>query len=127
MFVGCTPSMNLYVNYPTIEISDSNLQLRFEFERKGKPLGLSRVWIYKDDLLVLEMVKSDFFNDIDSIWNFPSIPKGFKITFPENLNAMPSFKKEDNLIFSFLANGSYSTYEHKPNSSLQDIRNDRNN
>lgn len=106
--------MNLYVSYPTLKTSDSKLQLSFEFERKGKPLDLRRVWIYKDDLLELEMEKADFANDIQSIWDFPSIPKGFKITYPENLNAIPPFNKADNLKFSFLADGSYSTYEYKP-------------
>jgi len=78
-------------------------------------MDLRRVWIYKDDLLVIDMEKSEFMNDIQSTWDFPTIPKGFKITFPEYLNAMPPFRKEDNLRFSFLASGSYSTYEHKPN------------
>lgn len=116
LFEGCTPSMNLYVNYPTLETSDSNLQLRFEFERKGKPLDLRRVWIYKDDLLVLELGKSGFSNYIQSIWDFPSIPKGFKITFPENSNEMPPLRKEDNLRFEILAGGSYSTYKYRPKS-----------
>lgn len=111
--------MNLLVKYSTVDTKESKLQLNFKFERKTKraiePLDLRKIWIYKDGRLILEMEKFESFDLVQSTWDFPSIPKGFKITFPENLDTIPLLGKKDHVKFDFIAGGSYGQWEHKPN------------
>ena len=64
---GCTPSMNLAVDFLNIDTSETFLQLHFTFERKVKDetrqLPLDRVWIYKDECLVIDMEQKDHLID----------------------------------------------------------------
>jgi hypothetical protein len=118
LFEGCTPSMNLSVRYSSVDTTESELFIHFNFERIKKsetqPLDLTRIWIYKDNCLFLELQRYKFFDEVQDTWDFPLKPKGFKIMYPENLNTMPTFTQKDHLKFNFLAGGSYSSWEHKP-------------
>jgi hypothetical protein len=120
LFQRCTPTLDLSVDYPISDDSDTELQIQFDFKRLrksgSKNLDLTRVWIYKDERLVLDMEKVEYGEEIQHRWNFPAIPEGFKITYPINMDTMPSIKKGDSLRFEFLAGGGYNSWEYKPKS-----------
>ena len=118
LLAGCTPSLHLTVKNTNIDTTESDLHLHFEFERIKKsgsqPSDLQRIWIYQDDKLVVDLQQFEAFDTVQSTWDFPSIPKGFKITFPENLDSIPPFSKSDHLRFNFLAGGGYENWEYHP-------------
>ncbi len=124
LITGCSQLMSVFVTFKNIDSSEDNLQLHFEFVRmiNDEKKSLNRIWIYRNDSLVLELENQDYLNDSIYSWNFPSIPKSFKITYPDSTNTFPSFYKSDNLRFEFLASGAYGSWLYKPNYSLPEFR-----
>jgi hypothetical protein len=116
--------MSVLVTFKNIDSSETNLQLHFEFASmiSDEKKSLDRIWIYRNDSLVLQLENQGYLNDSLCTWDFPSIPDGFKIAFPDSTTNIPSFSKNDNLRFEFLANGAYGSWLYKPNYSLQEYR-----
>ena len=86
------------------ETDDQKLKLRFEIKdnrKTGKIISPGGITIRRNDSIVMTI--TNFSNvDIDH-WNFPSVPNGYRVTYPENTDKLPEFYKTDNLDFSFEA------------------------
>jgi hypothetical protein len=124
LITGCSQIMFVLVRFKNIDSSETKLQLHFEFVRmiNDEKKSLDRIWIYRNDSLVLQLENQDYLNDSLYTWEFPSIPDGFKIAFPDSTMTFPSFSKKDNLRFEFLADGAYGSWLYKPNYSIQEFR-----
>jgi hypothetical protein len=59
----------------------TKLQLHFEFVRmiNDEKKSLDRIWIYRNDSLVLQLENQDYLNDSLYTWEFPSIPDGLRL------------------------------------------------
>lgn len=110
---SCSEGMNVWVRFLNIDSKDNDLQLYFNFKRwNDKDLvHVSRIHIYKNDTLTYSIENQVNPKGI-SDWTFPSIPQGFKITFPEKAEKLSGIGKNDNIRFSFSGGGKFIALGH---------------
>ena len=84
------------------DADDKTLKLCFEIKdnrKTGKIISPGVINIRRNDSIVMTMINDS--NVYIDHWKFPSIPNGFKVTYPQNTEKLPIFYKTDNLDFSF--------------------------
>lgn len=116
LLAGCSQIMSVIVQFVNIDSEEKSLQLHFEFlsTYNNEKKSLDCIEIFRNDSLIVRLENQNY--EIDNIysWDFPSIPQGFKITYPDSLNSLPLFNKNNRLRFEFLADGAYDTWIYKP-------------
>lgn len=108
--------LNISVRFENIDTKSDSLKLEFKInypKSKKKINPSNRIDIYKNDSLLLRLVVDSDKIPIN-LWDFPSIPNGYKIDYPKSTENMPYFSKKDNLKFVFsVGNFYYGSWEYK--------------
>lgn len=101
-------NLDITARFDNIDHNEEVLKLRFEIKdrKTGKVISPNYIGVRNNDSLIMS-ITSDSNVYIDH-WEFPSVPKGFKITYPQNADNLPQIKKADNLQFYFSAHSKYS-------------------
>ena len=101
--------MTVLVKIFDLDSNTQKLEIGFDFKRFDglQDVAVRNIKVFKNDSLLYEL-ESD--SQFVTNWNFPQIPGGFKIKYPENTDSIGEFKKSDNLRFEFQAKGQIPAY-----------------
>lgn len=117
--------LDFSVRFKNIDEKDNSLKLEFKInypESKMKTYSGSTIDILKADSLYLRLV-ADSIKNTTILWNFPSIPVGYRIVYPESTKNFPDFNKIDRVKFIFSSLGVYyGEWEYKPYYSNKNSR-----
>ena len=109
--------INIVVRFVNINEHSDSLKLDFTTtypETKIKSSSSGTIDILKNDSLYMRFV-TDSAKYIVGFWNFPSIPNGYRIVYPEFTNTMLPFTKSDRLKFIFSSSHIYyGSWDYKP-------------
>jgi len=109
--------INIAVRFVNINEHSDSLKLEFTTTypvTKIKSSSGGKIDILKNDSLYMRFV-TDSAKYVVDFWNFPSIPNGYRIVYPEFADTMLPFKKSDRLKFVFSSSYIYyGNWDYKP-------------
>lgn len=96
--------------------NESELKLKLKtFDLKtGNPVNFTgKIDVLKDDTLYIRLISDTIINKSPEIV-FDSIPKGFKLVYPENVKRLPLLTKKDNLKFILSSTNTFYNWTYNP-------------
>jgi hypothetical protein len=109
---GCSQGLLVLVKFLNIDNETQFLKLHFDFisnSDSSRAGYVAEIRIYSNDSLLVALEgKRDSF--MVKSYTYPSIPNGFKITFPEGSTKLPELKKNQDYRFEFAGRDEIHAY-----------------
>ncbi len=109
---GCSQGILVIAKFLNIDTETEFLNLHFDFisySDSSRAVYVDRIRIYSNDSLLVAL-EGKLESFVVKSYTYPSIPKGFKITFPEGATNLPELKKNQDYSFEFDGIDDFNAY-----------------
>jgi hypothetical protein len=98
---SCSELIITITRIVNIDSNEPNLELHFDFRRTSdqKISRVNRIQIIRNDSLICQLTANTGYGI--SEWDFPSIPEGFVISYPDTNKILPKLLKSQGVLFKF--------------------------